>query len=731
MDILEFSTVLAQTSDHSILKIAAKRGLQYPSPHLALFKSVYAKMEEANGNGVRLATKAVEESLPTLVGKQVNFNHQRQNAICGYILDAWLNKKTDEIEICFAFFKDVYPDEYQEAIDLMEEGKLTVSFELNSEKSTQEHLQDGSRRLNDINFAGVGLLLNEKPAYAGAIVFETAKKAVSYIFNPNGDLVFANKNECQELMKALSSVLDNNLNEGELNMEKELRIAESINDDVQNPMAKKLSYQEKKNLPDSSYAVVITKEGRKIRKFPIHDAAHVRNALARLGQEPTKKALQKLGVSVESVTKKVLARAKALGLNDLVKKHEKANQVETAFQDSVTCKKCGARFDWNSYVNAEKTSAECPGCKDMVDLNGVTVKAKEGDKMASELKIETQKEMEQKIDEKVALDAPVKQEAPQPAGTDTAEEAKKVCAECGKPLVNDVCEECKKASQVPQTPLPDKTNEQDQKKMEVKVEEKQTLEAPAKPEEKAPIIPEADRKLPEERQAEAIAEDDKAVASVVEEDASKSKKEINRVETTVVTPDGKSNTTSVKHTEHTQHVDSEGKPVSTHHVEHNHKETYTMAEMEEVKKELASMKAVVEEYQAAVPAEVMKMIKDGKSMKEAWAEYKKDLKKASETIGQLKAELDPKFTTNWSDEDYLNPDKVENARLKQENAQLKASQVMVVKEEKAVETASEVPAVDLETGHDAEAASKTAQEKVDVCAAINSRVKLFRGKAKK
>ena len=806
MERLEFSAYLAQASDHNILKIAAKRGIQYPSPHLALFKAVYAKLEEANGNGVRLATKAVKDSLPTLVGKQVNFNHQRQNAICGYILDAWLND-SKEIEICFAFFKDVYPEEYQEALELMEEGKLTVSFELNSEKSSQEHLQDGSRRLNDINFAGVGLLLKEKPAYAGAKVFETAKKLVSYIFNPEGDLVCANKNEYQELIKALSNVRDNNLSEGDVKMsvEKELRIAESINDEVKDVYAKKLSYHEKKNLPDSSFAVVIKKDGRTIRKFPLPDAAHVRNALARLGQEPTINSLKRLGVSVESVKRKVLARAKALGLHDLVKRHEQASEnLEKSFQDNVTCMKCGARFDWNSYVNADKSASKCPGCEDMVDKNGMTIKAKEGANMSNEEKIEyrkaelgelakdwknedfldeakyedakkkkepepkkveTQADMEKKIDSNTGLDKPVKIEAPQPAGT------------------------CTEASQVPETPASDPTqvDQVEQKKLEVKVEEKIGLSAPEKIEAPKPVgleapvagseaglsapkkietpetvVPEADKKTAQERQAEAIAEAPKVelpspekklmtlkieyrkaklgefAKDMKDEDlldkskyqaakallkAYKTQKSINRVETEEVDPKTGERVNTTKHVEHTVNTDSEGNK-SHQHVEHTHKESWSQAEME----------AVREEYEAAIPPEVLKrvkeLVKEGKpmkdAMKEAWADYKKDMKKASETVGQLKAELDPKFTENWTEADYLDPVKVENARLKQENAQLKATQVVAKKEETSVVTATQEPAVELETGHDEINDDKNREEKVDVAAAINSRVKIMR-----
>jgi len=49
--------------------------------------------------------------------------------------------------------------------------------------------------------------------------------------------------------------------------------------------AKKLTYQERKTLPDSAFALVIkTPSGRKIRKYPLHDEAHVRNAIVRFAQ---------------------------------------------------------------------------------------------------------------------------------------------------------------------------------------------------------------------------------------------------------------------------------------------------------------------------------------------------------------------------------------------------------------------------------------------------------------
>jgi len=113
---------------------------------------------------------------------------------------------------------------------------------------------------------------------------------------------------------ALGAVLDEEMNKwcDEREMEHEY-------DDMAEE-AKKLSYQEKKALPDKDFALVMrvknqnTGKIRKIRKYAINDENHVRNALARLGQEPSKKGLEALGVSVEKVRAKVAKKAKAMGI---------------------------------------------------------------------------------------------------------------------------------------------------------------------------------------------------------------------------------------------------------------------------------------------------------------------------------------------------------------------------------------------------------------------------------
>jgi len=57
-----------------------------------------------------------------------------------------------------------------------------------------------------------------------------------------------------------------------------------MEDIVMNPKDAVLTATARNNLPDSAFCYVVTKDGTKVRKFPAHDAAHVRNGLARLSQ---------------------------------------------------------------------------------------------------------------------------------------------------------------------------------------------------------------------------------------------------------------------------------------------------------------------------------------------------------------------------------------------------------------------------------------------------------------
>ena len=108
------------------------------------------------------------------------------------------------------------------------------------------------------------------------------------------------------------------------------KFVEELLQDVEGDLeeAKKLTYQERKSLPDDAFAVIIrvknkrTGGTRKIRMFPIHDEAHVRNALARLNQEKVQKTLKRYKISKTKLLKKILKRAKELNMIELLLRHK-------------------------------------------------------------------------------------------------------------------------------------------------------------------------------------------------------------------------------------------------------------------------------------------------------------------------------------------------------------------------------------------------------------------------
>lgn len=198
------STVTAEEDSREITAIAEKRGIKIPSSHLGFFKTVYAEIEKPNLNKIRLGAKAVQEALPGLMGSQVNFEHMGAGFLCGTILDAWINE-IDEIEVMYSFFKSIYPDEYARSVELAKEGQLAVSFELLSERDSQEFLEDGTIRLHDIDFQGMGHLMDNPPACPKAKIYEFASKCKQRLSTiEDRELVFASQIEekCDEILKA-------------------------------------------------------------------------------------------------------------------------------------------------------------------------------------------------------------------------------------------------------------------------------------------------------------------------------------------------------------------------------------------------------------------------------------------------------------------------------------------------------------------------------------------------
>lgn len=209
--------------DKSLEKIIQNCGIEYPHESLAFFSAIYAKFDEPNKNRVELAS-SVKKQVPQLRGTQVNINHYRRNWIVGTILDAWVEK--DTIKIAFSFYKSVYPDIYEQAVKLLDDGELAVSFELHVDNADIEEKSGGVRRLKKVSFDGVGFLLGETPACPEAMVYEQA--------NINSlrerDLVFANK--FKYVSKQEEDIVDKKTNDALLAKQKEIVISEFGEDAV-------------------------------------------------------------------------------------------------------------------------------------------------------------------------------------------------------------------------------------------------------------------------------------------------------------------------------------------------------------------------------------------------------------------------------------------------------------------------------------------------------------------
>ena len=193
------TTVIEVADDEELISAAQRIGIVIPSPDLALLKTVYAEIDKSNLNGVILSRKEVEKGLPTLIGKQVNWEHMGAGQVCGYVIDASI--KENRVEIIAVVFKSLFPEEFDIVKEKFANGKLAVSFEIWNKdpltgESTVKEVGNGLIEVSPIIFHGTGLLLTSKPACPKAKVYKLlaqevidAEKIVEKVFNE--DLVYA------------------------------------------------------------------------------------------------------------------------------------------------------------------------------------------------------------------------------------------------------------------------------------------------------------------------------------------------------------------------------------------------------------------------------------------------------------------------------------------------------------------------------------------------------------
>ena len=197
-------------SNNDDLKLKAEKlGIVLPSPDLACFSTIYCELGKYNLNGVKFSKEVAEKGLKTLVGKQINLNHEGAHQIMGYLIDAEI--KDNKILVTGILFKSLFREEFSEIIQLFAEKKLFCSFELwnlnEKGESIVKDLGNGKRELTEFIGHGCALLLidpqtNEPipPAcpvaqvlklLASRKMIEEGELIVEKIFEHNDNLVYA------------------------------------------------------------------------------------------------------------------------------------------------------------------------------------------------------------------------------------------------------------------------------------------------------------------------------------------------------------------------------------------------------------------------------------------------------------------------------------------------------------------------------------------------------------
>ncbi len=270
---IQLTAKIVASDTEALYEIARAKGIQMPHPALGIFKSILAEIEKPNANGVRLGAKATDAAISTLVGTQINRNHLRTDNVLGHTIDALINKDK-EIEITCIFFKDIYEEEYDSAMELFAKGKLTMSFELSADVESQDKLADGTKRLNDYYFTGAGLLFGVKPACKKARVFEMAtKKLQEKLTMERQSLIFANNQNSQ---KSILEVL--NLMADEVKKIEETVVAEAPK--VEEPKAEEAKVEETATVTPEAPVVEAKVETPVVAEAPVVEAPKVEETAA-------------------------------------------------------------------------------------------------------------------------------------------------------------------------------------------------------------------------------------------------------------------------------------------------------------------------------------------------------------------------------------------------------------------------------------------------------------------
>lgn len=269
-----------------------------PNTHLVVFDltSVGRPSKHSGKIQYQLSKKGLAAALPTLITKPIHittdldahFEAGRAPKAIGAFLGG-IGLENDDgsmtLRAIGTLWDGDFPDEVAEI--QKKQAQLGASYEIQYLSASAERVNDHVVEIGTYEFSGGAILKKNAAAHPETQLL---------VANKDGDKIF--------------DVMD----EDELP-----RLLAYLSGSTSFTHADKLSYQERENLKDSDFALIQEVDGKKVRRFPIQDEAHRKNAWARL---PQAKGLSE--AERAEVANKIINKAKAAG-DDWAQDYTKSN----------------------------------------------------------------------------------------------------------------------------------------------------------------------------------------------------------------------------------------------------------------------------------------------------------------------------------------------------------------------------------------------------------------------
>jgi hypothetical protein len=253
---------------------------QEESGEVLRFRNAILVVAETNRNQDTITEEGISEICASLPGRPIDWDHEFTKNV-----GVFTGAKAIKLEDRWAASTDgiIWADRFPQAAEGVRNGTLHLSIEARAETAEcsecggvfGEVIEYCQHLLNKIQ-SGANRILRGLKAVGGALTEKPAGTGTTF---DQSKVYFVANHQEEEVI----DIMD-----------------EEQYDEI---MGKKLTTKTRKALKSTSFALIQKKDGKTIRRFPIHDCPHARNALARL---PNAKGLS----SDERATVKRKAQAK-------------------------------------------------------------------------------------------------------------------------------------------------------------------------------------------------------------------------------------------------------------------------------------------------------------------------------------------------------------------------------------------------------------------------------------